>query len=145
MDDQIARAKELVQALREKGYNLACYTYSNKDYLGYTAQQVQAEMANWTSQITPVIGAVDTIVFARESDLGDYTGNKFEVLHNAGFRIFVKNADAPYAEVNTSFVKQSRLMVTGNSMAWKATQFTNLNLFDPNLVLNSQRGNVPNG
>ena len=36
-------------------------------------------------------------------------------------------------------------MVTGNSMAWKATQFTNLNLFDPNLVLNSTRGSVPNG
>ena len=145
VDDQIARAKEVVQALRNKGYNLACYTYSNKDYLGYTAQQVQAEMANWSSQITPVMGAVDTIVFARESDLGDYTGNKFEILHNAGFRVYVKNADAPYAEVNTSFVKQSRLMVTGNSMAWKATQFTNLNLFDPNLVLNSTRGSVPNG
>ena len=145
VDDQVARAKELVQALREKGYNIASYTYANKEYLGMTAQQIQSEMANWTSQVTPVLGAVDTIVFARESDLGDYTGNKFEILYNSGFRIFVKNADAPYAEVNTSFVKQSRLMVTGNSMAWKPTQFTNLNLFDPNLVLNSQRGDVPNG
>ena len=145
VDEQIARAKEVVQALREKGYNLASYTYANKEYLGMTAQQIQSEMANWTSQITPVIGAVDTIVFARESDLGDYTGNKFEILYNAGFRIFVKNGDAPYAEVNTSFVRQTRLMVTGNSMAWKPTQFTSLNLFDPNLVLDSQRGDVPNG
>ena len=145
VDDQIARAKEVVQALREKGYNLASYTYANKEYLGMTAQQIQSEMANWTSQVTPVLGAVDTIVFARESDLGDYTGNKFEILYNAGFRIFVKNGDAPYAEVNTSFVKQTRLMVTGNTMAWKSTMFTNLNLFDPNLVLNSERGNVPNG
>ena len=147
VDAEIAGAKELVQALRDKGYNIASYTYGNKAYLGMTAAQIQAEMASWTAQVTPVLGQVDTIVFARESDIGDYTGGKFDVLYNTGFRIFVKNSETPLTEVTTTFVRQSRLMVSGNAMAWKSNQFTSLNLFDPNVVLdlNARGGSVPNG
>jgi hypothetical protein len=47
--------------------------------------------------------------------------------------------------VNNTYVRQSRLMVTGNSMAWKSAQFTNLSLFDPNIVLDMvSRKQVPN-
>ncbi len=144
VDDQIAQAKELVAALRAKGYTLACYTYNNKNYGDINAQNIQADMASWASQITPVLGQVDTLVFARESDIGDYTGPKFTTLYQSGIRYFIKNATEPYAEVNTNYVRQSRLMVTGNTMAWKASMFTDDGLFDPVTVLNPARGNVPN-
>ena len=145
VDAEIAGAKQLVQALRDKGYTIACYTYGNKAYLGMTAAQIQAEMSSWTSQVTPVLGEVDTIVFARESDIGDYTGGKFDVLYNTGFRFFVKNTENPQTEITTTFVRQGRLMVTGNAMAWKSNLFTNL--FDPNVVLDltARGGSVPNG
>ena len=58
----------------------------------------------------------------------------------------IKNADAPYTEVNNAFVRQSRLMVTGENMVAKASMFTDLALFDPNVVLDlATRGNVPVG
>jgi len=145
-NEQVVGATKVVERLRELGYHLACYTFENKDYSNISADQVNQDIQKWKSQIAPVIGEVDTIVFARAKDIGDYTGGKFDVLRAAGFRIMVKNADSPYTEINTDYVRQSRLMVTGENMVAKATMFTDNGLFDPNTVLDlSIRGNVPVG
>ena len=144
-DEQVKGAKEVVEALRSKGYRIASYSYKNEDYGQLNANQIQADLTSWNDQITPILGQVDTIVFAKNSDIRDYTGPKFNVLYTSGFRYLVTNAEQPYAEVNNTYVRQSRLMVTGNSMAWKSAQFTNLSLFDPNIVLDMvSRKQVPN-
>ena len=145
-NEQVVGATKVVEALKAKGYRLACYTYDNKDYKGISAAQVQEDLQKWKSQIAPVIGELDTIVFAKSSDIGDYTGGKFDVLYENGFRFMIKNGDAPYTEVNNAFVRQTRLMVTGENMVAKASMFTDTALFDPNVVLDlAIRGNVPVG
>lgn len=142
-DEQVAGAKTLVEALRNKGYTIACYTYGNVSYGDRSATQIQADMQEWTNQITPVLGSVEVLVYARTSDIGDYGGAKFQVLTGCGFRYFVRHGSQPYAEINNTYVKQSRLMVTGENMAWHSDQFSGL--FDCAAILNNQRGNVPKG
>lgn len=142
-DEQIAGAKKLVEALRSKGYTLACNSYDNKDYKQLNANQIQNELQQWAQQITPVIGNVDVFVFAQKSDLSDYNGNAFNIMTTSGFRYFVSNANSPSTEVNTTYVRQKRLMVTGNSMAWQQDMFNGI--FDPNSVIDTAiRGPVPN-
>ena len=141
-DDEVAGAKKLVAALREKGYTIASYTYSNQAYRGMNTLQIQAEVQNWTNQITPVIGEVDTMVFARASDIEAYSGTTFNVLYNSGIRFFLNNGSSPRVDVNTTFVRQTRLMVTGEAMAWYSSQFSNY--FDCNVVLDlASRGSTP--
>ena len=140
-DEQVAGAKEIVAALREKGYTLACYTYANIAYGDKSATQIKADLQDWASQITPVIGQVDVLVYARTSDIGDYSGAKFGVLYDAGFRYFIRHGSSPSAEVNNTYVRQSRLMVTGENMAWHSDQFSSY--FDCAAILNNQRGSVP--
>ena len=132
-----------MEALRNKGYTLACYTFDNMDYGQKNANQISEDLKNWTNQITPVIGDVNVLVYAQASDIGDYTGNKFTVLHNAGFRYFVTDGEAASTAVNSTYVKQARLMVTGENMAWKSSMFSDL--FDCNAVLDltSRGGSVP--
>ena len=141
-EQECADAKQIVQALRDKGYTIACYSYSNENYRDLNAQQIKEDIQKWQSQTVPVVGDVDIIVFARGTDIDDYSGAKFKVLQDAGFGIMVNSGNAPYAEVNTDFVRQTRLMVTGNAMGWYATRFSGL--FDCNLILDSSRGNIPN-
>ena len=142
-DEECNAAREVVQALRNKGYTLACFTYSNKAYSGYTATQIQAEMQEWTKNITPVIGAIDTFVFAQESNLSAYSGAAFDVLHNTGFRYFVASGTQPWAAVESTYVRQNRLMVTGRTMQHYSDQFTGM--FDCAAILNvNLRGDVPN-
>ena len=142
--NEVAGAERLVAALRNHGYTLACYTFGNEDYKKLNANQISEDIKAWTNQIVPVIGDVNVLVYAQTSDIGDYTGNKFTVLHNAGFRYFVTNADQTTTTINSTFVKQSRIMVTGNSLAWKASTFGEF--FDCNAVLNltARGGQVPN-
>ena len=143
-DQEVAGATKIVAALKEKGYRIACYTFSDSDYKQKNAAMIQQDLTLWNAQIAPVLGQVDTIVFAKSSNIGEYNGSKFDVLFNNGFRIFVKNADEPYAEVNNTYVAQSRIMVTGNALQWKTDKLNKY--FDPNLVLDltSRGGSVPN-
>ncbi len=142
-NEQVAGAKQLVQALRDKGYTLACFTYANVAYGKINANQITSDLQQWTQQITPVLGQVDVMVYARESDISDYGGNSFTVMNTSGFRYFVSNATTPSTEVNTTYVRQKRLMVTGNSLAWHQDMFTGI--FDPNSVIDmTTRIAVPN-
>ena len=146
VDSEIAGAKEVVQALRDKGYTLACYTYNNQAYGQLSVQQISADLQLWTQKITPVIGDVDVLVFAKNSNITDYNGQAFRAIYSAGFRYFVAHGSEPYAEVNTSFVRQNRLMVTGENMAWYSDYFTKDSIFDPAAVLDlATRGSVPKG
>ena len=144
VDKEIAGAKEIVQALRDKGYTLACYTYSNMDYKQSSVQQISADLQSWTQKIAPIIGDVDVLVFARVTGLTDYTGQAFKAIYDAGFRYLVANGTEPYAEINPTYVRQNRLMVTGENMVWYSDQFTKNSIFDPKAVIDlATRGEVP--
>ena len=141
-DNEVVEAKKIVAALRDKGYTIASYTYSNQAYRSMNTLQIQAEIQNWTNQITPVLGEVDTIVFARASDIEAYSGTTFNVLYNSGIRFFLNSGSSPRVDTNTTFIRQTRLMVTGESMAWYSSQFSNY--FDCNVVLDlASRGGTP--
>ena len=141
-DQECADAKEVVQALRDAGYTIACYTYDNVAYRDMSAAQITADLQLWTQQITPVVGEVDTLVFARESNISDYGGTLFNVLYTSGFRRYVSSGTQPWAEVNNAYVRQNRLMVTGKNMQHYKDQFTGI--FDCAAVLDvNVRGNVP--
>ena len=141
-ENEVAGAKEVVQALRDKGYTLACYTYDNLAYGQKSAAEITADLTSWSQQITPVIGDVDILVFARTSNISDYGGSLFNVLYTSGFRYFVSNGTQPWAEINTTYVRQNRLMVTGETMQWYSDRFTGM--FDCAAILDvNTRGSVP--
>ena len=141
-DNEVIEAKKVVAALREKGYTIASYTYSNQAYRSMTTLQIQAEVTNWTNQITPVLGEVDTMVFARASDIESYSGTTFDVLYRSGIRYFLNSGSSPRVDINKTFVRQTRLMVTGETLAWYSSQFTSY--FDSNVILDlTTRGGMP--
>jgi len=140
-ENEVAGAKQITNALREKGYTIACYTYKNDAYAGFSVAQIQADLQSWTTQITSVIGNVDTFVFAKTSNISDYSGSAFEVMYKSGFRYFISNADAPMTQVNPTYVRQNRLMVTGETMQHYSSRFTGL--FDCAAILEVNiRGNI---
>lgn len=141
-EQEKAGAVTIVNALREKGYTLACYSYKNDSYANMTSTQIQSDLQQWTQQIAPVIGDVDTFVFAQNSDLSDYSGTSFNVMYQTGFRYFISQGKSPATQINNTYVHQDRLMVTGETMAWYSDRFTGM--FDCNLVLDmTSRGSVP--
>ena len=137
---EVAAATELVQALRDQGYLIACNTYENLNYNNNKATDIQADLKKWTDEITPVLGEVDILVFARGSDISDYTGPKFNVLYSSGFRFFVSSSTngIPSTEVNRTYIRQYRIMVTGSLMVNSPN--TLANYFKVADVISGERG-----
>ena len=140
-NQQVEGAKAIAQALRDRGYTIACYTYSNVGYGAISATKIQVDLDNWKKEVTPVLGEVPVLVYAKASDIsadGNYEGGKYNVLKKEGFRYFISSANVPYAEITVNYVRQSRIMVTGNEMITKPDTFSSY--FNAKDVLNEQRG-----
>lgn len=143
VDGEIAGAKAIAQALRDKGYDLACYTYANIDYSKKNANQIMDDLNKWEADIVSVIGEVDKFVFAQFGDLTDYNGASFKVMQQKGFKYFIANGDKPWAEVRSDYVRQKRLMVTGNALGWRQSEYEGI--FDCNAVVDmATRVSIPN-
>ena len=141
-NEQVADAKKLVEALREGGYEIACYTYNNVAYGKVSNQEIQYDLNAWVQEVTPILGETDILVFAQNSDIGAYSGSKFNTLQNAGFRRYLDfGSGRSGAQVGENFISFQRLMVTGSAMAHSSTSFTGL--FNATEILDSQRGSVP--
>ncbi len=139
-DAQVAGAQEVAAALRNQGYTLASYSYGNENYKEFSATEIKADLDLWAKEVTPVLGEVDTIIFAQGTDIStgtNYVGNKFNVLYTAGFRYFIGASDVPWGEVNTTYVRQTRLMVTGSNMTSASSSYTSY--FDAKSLLDSAR------
>ncbi len=146
-DQEVAGAKQIASALRNKGYTLASYTYANKNYFNYNATTITADMNKWTTEVTNVIGDMNVFVFAQKGNLSDYTGGSFDVMYKSGYRFYISNATnatSATTTVNETYVRQNRLMVTGETMQWNPSWFTGM--FNPAAVLETSiRGDIPTG
>lgn len=52
-EQEKAGAIAIVEALKAKGYRLACYTYDNKNYRDLNSAGITADLQSWTQQIKP--------------------------------------------------------------------------------------------
>ena len=137
-NQQVAGATGLVAALRADGYELACYTYANSAYGVISASEIQNDLRSWASEITPVFGPTNILVFAQNSQIEEFTGSKFNVLYNAGFRYFL-GFDTT-ATIADNYILQSRLLVTGSQMLENPTVYGTF--FSTGSILDPLRNNA---
>lgn len=147
-DAEVADAKELVDALRKAGYEIACYTYANIGYGSSSVNQIKADLKKWKNEVAPILGNVRTFVFAQNSDIGSrngpYSGQSYNELRANGFGIFLgfANTDGTtWSYEGEQYVRMGRIMVSGSNMAHNSTWFDGI--FDPAKVLDTNRGNIP--
>lgn len=142
VDQETENAKKVVQALRNAGYEIACYTYDNVAYGNYTAAQIQSDVDRWTTEVSPILGVVRTLVYARSSDIAGrntaYSGEKFDILQRAGFTHFLGfcSGSKPWLYVQDTYVRQGRLLVGGSKLTDTAL-FSGI--FDPSAIIDPAR------
>lgn len=145
-DNDIAEAKKVAKALQDTGYTLACYTYENIPYGTSSLTQIQSDMSGWTSEVVPILGKIDILVYAQLSDITSeqaYSGEKYQALQDLGFRYYLGFCEAgtPWTTIANNYVRQGRILVAGANLAHHADWFANL--FDASVVLDTTRGEVP--
>lgn len=140
---EIENAKFVANALQETGYQLACYTYENKDYTKFSATKIEADMSGWTAEVVPILGRLDTFVFAKNGDLAastaEYTSDGYQFLENEGFRFYLGYCKdgTPWVSVSDQYVRQGRIAVTASNLKSKKSWFNGI--LDPSAVLTEAR------
>ena len=133
--------------MRESGYEIACYSYANIGYGSASLDQINADLDKWATEVSPILGAVDTLVLARNSDISNmsaaYSGEKFSALQSYGFTHYLGfcTDGTTWFTAASDHIRQGRLMVTGSNLAHHADWFTGI--FDPSTILDASRGNIP--
>ena len=142
-EQELQNAKLIAQALRDSGYEIACYTYGNIPYGSSSADTLRADLDSWSNEVSPILGVVRTFVFAKNSDISGrnaaYEGEKYDMLADAGFSHFLgfSSGGKPWLRTKDGYVRQGRILVGGNTLSSNADWFTGI--FDPQQVLDPAR------
>ena len=141
-EKNVKAVKEIADTLKNTGYSLACYTYANKPYGIYSLSEIQTDMGKWNDEVVPIIGNLDTFVFAQNSDINTgilYSGEKYDYLKSLGFNNFMgfcTDGDS-FTFISEEYVRQGRVLVSGENMIYNEKWFTGI--FDPAAVLDEAR------
>ena len=141
-NNTLSEVTPILEALRDKGYTIAFYTFANADYNASTVSEISAELSRWEQRIVPVLGETDMLVYARNADIaapGTYKGEKFNTLYDSGYRYFLGfcTDGEPWFVVDGSYVRQGRLMVSAQNLAEHAEWFDGI--LNPGAVLAETR------
>lgn len=142
--DEVEAATKIVQALRKAGYTIACGTYENTAYGSVGVSKIESDLNRWEQEIAPVVGVVDTLVYARNSDIANattaYEGNKFQMLQDFGFTYYLGFATngKPWFLSGSDHVRQGRILITGSNLTSRPGWFTGI--FDAATVPELIRG-----
>ena len=145
--EEIESAKAIAQALRDNGYTLACYTYENESYKNFTGIQVKADINGWTNEVVPILGNIDVFVFAQNGDIADpnspYSGEKYNILKEAGFGVFLgfTKEGQSWVYESTEYIRQGRLTLSPNTLKYYSVWFKDI--IDTNGILDPSRGEIP--
>lgn len=146
-NEAVAQAIKVAGALRDSGYELACYTYENVPYGEFSASMLETDLNKWLTECLPILGQVDTMVYAQQSDITNtevYSGDKFATLQNAGFRYYLgfSQDGTPWSIIGADYIRHGRILVSGSNMAHNSQWFAGL--FDTEYVLDRElRGTIP--
>ena len=140
---QTAEIQSVAEKLRSQGYDIACYTYADMEYADYGVAGVKEDMDKWFSQIAPILGQTDMLVYPTGGDIKGqeaYSGSKYEALHGYGFRYFIGTSSDGKAWGMTTgdYVRQYRTIVTAANLASNPEWYTGM--FDAATVLSAERG-----
>ena len=145
-EEQKAAAGQMADALRSRGYELACYTYSNIAYGESSSAQIKADLSGWTVEVLPILGEVDMLVYAQKSDIssepGSYNSELYSTLRDAGFKYFFGfvTDGTPWLTVEDNYIRQGRILVDGNNISNNPDWFNGI--FDAYSILDPARNNI---
>ena len=136
----------IIDALRADGFDIACCTYADARYGDMTLEQIQADMVQWNSQLKPVLGDVDILVYPNGSDIGTqekYSGVIYQYLHDNGLCYFIgQDSDTrAWGQLKDNYLRQTRRSLAPGIMYYSYSYFEDL--FDARSVLDSDRGKIP--
>ena len=118
-DQEIAEATKIADALKEEGWEFASHTWGHLSVTDKSVEALKTDNERWVATVEPIVGKVDTIIFAHGNDIGSwegYEGNEqYDYYNSAGYHFYCNvDGSVPYwVQITDRYVRQGRIDVDG--------------------------------
>lgn len=138
-ESELASVTAIIDKVREDGYDIACYTYDLENYGLLSSTDIQKDLDLWATEVTPLLGDIDILVYPNGGNIDSYSGNKYKILSEFGFKYFtmLDNDVRAWGQITTGYALQSRLWVRGYDLYNTSALYKDL--FDSAQVLDAAR------
>ena len=118
-DQEVAEATKIADALKEEGWEFASHTWGHLSVTDKTVDELRTDNEKWVNTVEPIVGKVDTIIFAHGNDIGSwegYDGNEqYDYYNSVGYHFYCNvDGSVPYwVQITDRYVRQGRIDVDG--------------------------------
>ena len=137
----IRQGQEIAEALKKDGWEIASMGYAKISNGNVSVDEMKENLDKWENQVEPVVGNSDIFIYANGSDIAGmetYSGEKFDLLYNAGYRFFVNMDSAPYfVQIKDNYMRQARRVIDGYRLEYSGEFLADL--FDAAKIIDDAR------
>ena len=118
-DEDVAQATKVADALKEEGWEFASHTWGHLSVTDKSVEALKTDNEKWVATVEPIVGKVDTIIFAHGNDIGSwegYEGNEqYDYFNSVGYHFYCNvDGSVPYwVQITDRYVRQGRIDVDG--------------------------------
>jgi len=149
LDDYIAEAKVMAQALKDNGFEFASHSWGHRHFDQKSLDWLKQDTSWWKERVESIVGETDILVYPHGSDIAgteDYTDSneKYAYLKSQGFGVFcgVDGSSYTWNQFRSSYVRQSRIDIDGylmyQTITGKSSTLTKLGL-DVEAIFDTRR------
>lgn len=151
IEKERAEAKKVAEAMIADGWEFASHTWGHMKIADASLQRVKTDTQKWRNNVEPLVGPVDTIIFAHGQDLGnwgnyDESSEKYQYLREQGYNIFC-NVDSNQYRLwfGKDYIRMGRRNLDGFRIYYNAIGEQNnvSDLFDAKEIIDPLRPPVP--
>jgi peptidoglycan/xylan/chitin deacetylase (PgdA/CDA1 family) len=147
LQNEIAEATKIANAMKENGWEFASHTWGHLRVGSRPLSTLKTDNERWKRNVAPIVGEVDTIIFAHGEDLagvGAYPENneKYQYFRNEGYSIFCNVDSNKFTSYyGKDYFRQGRRNLDGYRLyrAAKAGDDRLGDLFDSTQILDPAR------
>lgn len=133
--------RQIAQALRENGWELACHSWGYKDMKAADLELLKKDTQRWLEEVGSLVGPTDIYAFPFGNDIesasGTYKSEKYRFLKSSGFNYFLGVYKEPWLHVKNNYVRMTRRPVDGQALLEFPERLADL--FDVEEIIDSRR------
>ncbi|MCR5684423.1 MAG: polysaccharide deacetylase family protein [Lachnospiraceae bacterium] len=113
-------AIKVAEALKADGWEFASHSYTHTNMTNNSVDKVKYDTRRWKEEVEIILGPTDVYIYPYGADICDwrgYSGEKYEVLKNAGFNYFC-NVDSTrfWVQIRGDYFRMGRINLDGERM-----------------------------
>lgn len=116
--EEIEKAKPVVQCLKDDGWEFASHSYGHISY-GSSFEKVKVDADKWQERVGNIIGPTDILIYPFGTDIGDWheyseENQTYQYLKGQGFKYFCNVDSNPYwVQITPGNMRQGRINLDG--------------------------------